>query len=171
MRTLVAASALLVAVAACGSGEAGPVAPDPGPTQTVCLPEFCVDYPADWNIELGDGFVTFSHPLGPSASVGAIDMEGVVVGAGGTWPADPEATMRAFWDLLDDLGDASLESLDAGSGGAVDSEGELDGERLWHRLLPVLPPQAWGAEMRAPNRGWRTHAEVIVGSLREPLGT
>jgi hypothetical protein len=163
---------LLAMVAfACSGGEGGAVAPDPGPVQTVCLPEFCIDYPADWVIELGADFITLEHPLGPMASVGSIDAEGVARGAGTPWPADGVDTMRSFWDLLDELGDADLESITSGRGGVVDTEGTLDGDRLWHRLMPADPPKAWGAELRAPNRGWASHAAIIVGSLREPPGS
>ncbi len=135
--------------------------------QTVCLPEFCVDYPSDWDIEVGEEFIALNHPLGAVASVGPIDMQGVVVGAGGSWPADPTRTMELFWQLLDDLGDADLGSLRA-AGDGVDSVGTLDGRRLWHRLLPVAPPRAWGAELRADNDSWESHAAIIVDSLRLP---
>lgn len=166
MRRLTLLVAIGLVAAACSSDSAMP-APAPGPGQTVCLPDFCIDYPSDWEIEVGEDFVVLNHPLGAEASVGRIDMQGVVEGAGGTWPADAEETMRRFWELLDDLGKADLEELTV-DGNAVDTEGRLDDTRLWHRLLATSPPRAIGAEMRGPDRSWAAHAAIITTSLRAP---
>ncbi|MDH3731413.1 MAG: hypothetical protein OES13_09895 [Acidimicrobiia bacterium] len=166
MRSLTLLVVVGLVAGACSSDTAPP-APAPGPVQTVCLPEFCIDYPAEWVIEVGEDFVTLNHPAGAEASAGRIDMQGVVEGAGGAWPADGEETMRRFWELLDDLGTADLEELRL-TDGAVDTEGRLDDGRLWHRLLPTMPPRAIGAELRGPDRTWEAHAEIITGSLRAP---
>lgn len=164
MRRLTLLVAIGLVVAACSSDSAMP-APTPGPRQTVCLVDFCIDYPSDWEIEVGEDFVALSHPLGAEASVGRIDMQGVVEGAGGTWPADAEETMRRFWELLDDLGSADLNELTV-DGNVVDTEGRLDDKRLWHRLVATAPPRAIGAEMRGPDRTWEAHAAIITKSLR-----
>lgn len=161
------ATALAALVASCG-GDSGPPAPDPGPVQTICMAEFCIDYPSEWQIEVGEDFVVLSHPDGATASVGRIDMRGVVEGAGEFWPASPENTMEAFWALLDDLGSADLDAMSSPAEGIVDSDGQLDGRHLWHRLLVVDAPRAWGAELRADNTTWSTHAAIITGSLRSP---
>lgn len=162
--------AVLLSTAACGSDTAGPEPPEPGPVQTVCLEEVCVDYPSDWVIEIGEDFITLQHPDGAQASVGRIDMQAVVANAGSPWPATASETMEAFWELLDELGDADLDDLNEDQSGAVDSVGDLDGRRLWHRLLPIDPPRAWGAEMRAPDGRWEGHAAIITRSLRLPEG-
>jgi hypothetical protein len=132
-----------------------------------CASDFCIDYPNDWEIEVGEDFILLNHPLGAEASVGRIDMQGVVEGAGGTWPADSEETMRSFWVLLDDLGEADLEELTM-TDSAVDTEGRLDDRRLWHRLLPTSPLRAVGAELRAADSTWEAHAVIITRSLRVP---
>lgn len=168
MRRFALALVIVIAAASCGDSEQGPAPPEPGRVQTVCLPEFCVDYPSDWVIEVGENFVRLEHPLGPLASVGKIDMEGVVTNAGDVWPTDPASTMESFWKALDELAEADVDTIEDRGAGIVDSEGELDGQRLWHRLLVVDAPRAWGAEMRAPDARWETHAEIIVASLRLP---
>ena len=93
-------------------------------------------------------------------------MQGVVENAGNTWPQGPEQTMRDFWALLDELGEASLDELIVGPGDVVDTKGSLDDRVLWHRLLPLAPPRAWGAELRAVDSTWESHAEIITLSLR-----
>jgi hypothetical protein len=165
------AVAVTIGFASC-SGDAAAPAPEPGATQTVCLPEFCVDYPTDWEVtDVGADFVLLAHPGGAEASVGPIDMQGVTESAGGSWPQDAEDTVRSFWMLLDELGDAELDRVAVTPQGAVDSEGKLDGRTLWHRLLPADPPRAIGAELRADDSSWDSHAVVIVGSLRGPANS
>jgi len=165
VRLLVASLAVVAVIGACSGDDALP-APQPGPVQTVCLPEVCVDYPADWDIELGADFISFTHPLGAAASVGRVDMQGVVASAGQTWPADAEETMQAFWALLDELGEADLRAIATTGDGIVDSEGTLDNMRLWHRLVMTTAPMAWGAELRGEDASWSAHAAIITGSLR-----
>ena len=161
---------VFIVVVGCGGGTSGPEPPVPGPVQTLCLEEVCVDYPSDCFIESGEDFITLSHPGGPQASVGRIDMRGVVANAGLPWPASSSETMEAFWALLDELGDADLDELVESAGGVVDTVGGLDEGRLWHRLLPIDPPRAWGVEMRAPDSRWEGHAAIITRSLRPPPG-
>jgi hypothetical protein len=168
VRLLTVAVGAAIALASC-SGDSIVPAPEPGATQTLCLPEFCVDYPTDWVVaDVGADFVVLAHPDGAEASVGPIDMQGVTEGAGAAWPQNAQDTVRSFWMLLDELGEAELDGVTATPQGAVDSVGTLDGKTLWHRLLPTVPPRAIGAELRAADPSWERHAAVIVGSLREP---
>ncbi len=162
--------ALCMMATGCGADDAS--APGPGPTQTVCNEEYCVDYPADWDIELGADFVVLTHPEEPEAqaSVGLVDMRGVVEGVGGMWPAGTEETVEAFWEALDELGSAGLSATEELDDGSVRSSGSFEGGRLWHRLVPLEPPEALGVEVRAPHRGWEPHADIIVGGLRPVPG-
>lgn len=168
MRLLTIPVAAVIAVTSC-SGDTAEPAPAPGAVQTLCLAEFCIDYPSDWEVtDVGADFLVLAHSGGAEASVGPIDMQGVAESAGVSWPQDPEETARSFWLLLDDLGDAKLDRVAVTPQGAVDSEGTLDGRTLWHRLLPTAPPRAVGVELRGDGPSWEPHAAIIVGSLREP---
>ena len=99
------------------------------------------------------------------ASVGFVDMRGVAENAGRFWPATPETVVRAFWELLDDLGSAGLDELEELDDGSIRSNGSLDGGRLWHRLIPLEGPTGVGVEVRAPSKAWSEHADVIVDGL------
>ncbi len=167
--TLVAkltAGALLVA--SCSSADTGPAAPSVEAHSTACAPQFCIDYPPDWRVEVGDTFITFEHPLDPQhvlGSVGFVDMRGLVEGAGEVWPASVEDAVRAFWTLLGDGQDASLDSLTVGADGTVRSVGNLEDLHLWHRLIPVPGRSAVGIEVRAPNTSWFSHVQVLRSGL------
>lgn len=155
--------AALLAVAAC----AGPPAPAVTGSGRVCGDPACAAFPAGWVAETGPGFVAFTNPQGARASVGTIDMRGVVEGAGGSWPAAPETVVRAFWSLVDG-GRAELEELVVAGDGSVRSRGRFQTGVLWHRLLPGSGEAAVGVEVRAPDRGWQPHADVLLDGV-EPL--
>ncbi|MFQ5948077.1 MAG: hypothetical protein ACE5KX_04380 [Acidimicrobiia bacterium] len=162
MRILPASLALLLA--AC-SGAPGPAAPRVTEVAESCVPTFCVSYPADWRIEEGTTFVTLNHPLDPErvlASVGLVDMEALVVANGGSWPSTTENVVRDFWALLGSAQDARLEMIESAPDGSVRSQGRVEDLVMWHVLIPTgAGALAIGAEVRAPNSGWKEHADVI----------
>ena len=155
---------------ACG-GSAGPAAPPVGGADIACSTEWCVEYPLGWEVEEGGTFLSFGHPDAPEsafASVGIVDMRAMVESTGGRWPTAPENAARAFWDLIGG-GDASLSRIMTVEAG-VRSEGELDGLRLWHLLIPTSGGDAVGIEVRGPNTTWEAHAEVFLRGLIGPAG-
>ncbi len=158
---------MLLVVTACG-GDSGPDAPDVGATEVACNEVMCAEYPAGWDVEIGETFLSFSHPLAPQsvlATVGRVDMRGVVTGAGGTWPAAIESVVRDLWALLAGGEGAELSRVDLLSDGSVRSEGRIEGMRMWHRLIPIAPPRAIGVELRAPNTTWQAHADVFLDGV------
>ena len=163
---MLAAGALLVT--SCSLADSGPEAPDVIATDRACATQFCIDYPTDWRVEVGDTFVTFEHPLDPQhilGSVGLVDMRGLVEGTGEPWPASVESAVRAFWTLLGDNQDASLDRITIGDDGSVRSVSNLENLRLWHRLIRVSGPSAVGIEVRAPNASWGGHVQVLRDGL------
>ena len=163
---VLAAGALLVT--SCSLADSGPEAPDIAAIDRTCAPQFCIEYPADWRVEVGDTFITFEHALDPRrilGSVGFVDMRGLVEGAGELWPASVEDAARAFWTLLGANQDASLDSLNVGDDGTVRSVGNLENLRLWHRLIQVEGPLAVGIEVRTPNASWDGHVQVLRDGL------
>ncbi|MDX1691741.1 MAG: hypothetical protein R3290_12035 [Acidimicrobiia bacterium] len=167
-RTLVAAVVVALVAAACG-GEAGPEAPPVGAVETSCSETACVDHPAGWDVEVGETYLAFRHPDDPErvvASVGDVDMAALVETVGGEWPAPPRAAIEAFWDLIGGGEDASLDGIETRDDGAIRSEGELEGLRMWHLLVPGFARTGIGVEVRAPNDSWEAHADVFLGSLR-----
>jgi len=164
LRLAVLFAALTLIGTACSSG---PVAPALGFAEEVCIPDFCVGYPSDWEVvELGELFVSFAHPAGPDvvATVGRVNLEGVVVNAGGLWPQSARNVVDQLWSLLDG-GDAELDDVSLVSDGSYDSSGFIGSGRLWHRLVPVTATQGYGVEVRAPNATWEPHAEVFRQNL------
>ncbi len=164
---LVATTAALVAVilvVATGGTDAGPVAPPVGQLETVCTGDVCVRHPAGWDVEVGEGFLTFAHPADPAqilGSVGKVNMRGLVEGAGGTWPAPPAEAARAFFELLGETQDAGMDGDPQVLGdGSVAAQGTLEGLRIWYRLVPRDGEAAVGIEIRAPNRTWQGHADA-----------
>ena len=159
---------LVVAALLTGCGDSGPDAPPPAATESLCGATFCVAYPGDWEIvEQTDEFVSLRHPVAPEevlATVGPVNMEGLVTAAGGEWPQQPDAVVRSFWDLIDD-GNAEMSTMTPLSDGSVESFGSFGGGRMWYRLVPVEFSDAIGVEMRAPNSSWSTHAEVLLAGL------
>lgn len=156
---------VVLLLAACGTG---PQAPTVGSTQLVCADDFCVSHPADWEVvEVGEGFAVFRHPAAPDslvASVGQVDMEGLITATGGAWPQTTDNVVRALWELLD-AGNADLGSLRFLSDGSVRSFGSFGGGRMWHRLAPVGGERGIGVEVRAPNSSWEPHADVFLDGL------
>lgn len=171
-KLLLALVALAVAVTSCGGS--GVEAPPLGETRTACIDDFCADYPDGWVVaELGGRFISFTHPASPDviATVGRVNLEGIVVNAGGTWPVPPREVVDRLWSLLDggeaELGDVRLEA-----GGVYDSWGFISSGRMWHRLVPVSASRGYGIEVRAPNETWEPHADVFrrgVEVLNEDL--
>lgn len=159
--TLFAAAAVMVA---CGSGAD---APPIGGTEQVCIDDFCVDFPDGWTVvEAEERFVSFRHSVEEDviATVGRVNLEGIAVNAGATWPVAPRDVVELLWSILDgggaELGNVSLEP-----GGVFDSWGVISTGRLWHRLVPVTPSRGYGVEVRAPNSSWEDHANVFRTSL------
>ena len=164
-RLLVAFLALVVAVAACGGGpDATPVS-DP---ELVCTDSFCAQYPADWEVvDEGATFVSFAHPLDPDvllATVGPVNMEGVVTANGGIWPQTVSGVVEIFWDAADG-GNADLGTLTVLPDGSVESFGAFGGGRMWTRLIPLDTTNAIGVELRAPNSSWEPHARVLLDGV------
>jgi len=158
---------LVVLVLLAVSCSNGPTAPMVGAATQACNPDFCIDYPEGWTvIETGDQFISFKHDEaeGILATVGRVNMEGIVVNAGGAWPLPARDVVELLWDLLDG-GGAELARVDLVEGGSLDSWGLIEGGRLWHRLIPTSASQGYGIEVRAPNAGWEPHADVFRGNL------
>ncbi len=163
---VLAAGALLMA--SCSSADSGPEAPEVGVIDRACAPKFCIDYPADWRVKVGDTFITFEHPLDPQrllGSVGFVNMRGLVEGVGELWPASIEDAVRAFWTLLGDNQDASIDSLIVAGDGIVRSVGSLEDLRLWRGLIQVSDMLAVGIEVRTPNVSWHGHVQVLRDGL------
>lgn len=164
-RTWAALLASALALVACSGGA---VAPAVGEVAQVCITDFCVDHPVGWDVtELGDEFISFRHPdeEGTIATVGRVNMEGVVVNAGGVWPQNARTVVDHLWSLLDG-GDAELAATQLVGGGSVDSWGFISTGRLWHRLVPVTSSVGVGVEVRGPHETWEAHADVFRQTVR-----
>jgi hypothetical protein len=160
---------LLLAVA-CSSG---PTAPAVEPVERVCGDLFCATVPNGWEVEIGERYMAFHHPLAPDqafATISPINMEAMVVNAGGSWPAGTEDVVRSFWQLLDEAGAGHLEHLERFPGGSFRSEGTHEDGLLWHLLIPGAGSDAVGFEVRGPNRSWEMHADVFFSDV-EVLGS
>jgi hypothetical protein len=159
----------VVAVAtACSTG---PDAPPVAGSELVCTETFCISSPGDWVVDdVGDTFVAFHHPLDPDtirASASGVNMEGLVVANGGTWPQNVSGVVDVFWSSLDG-GRASLAEQRALEDGSVESVGAFQDGRLWFRLIGLDSVNGLGVEVRGPNSSWETHADVFLSSF-EPL--
>ncbi len=151
--------------AACGGGpDATPV--EPG--DLLCTETFCAEAPADWTIiDQGDNYASFSHPLDPEvllATVGPVNMEGLVTANGGSWPQTVSGVVEVFWDAADG-GNADLGTSTVLPDGSVESFGVFRDGRMWARLIPLDSTNAIGVEMRAPNSSWEAHARVLLDSV------
>ncbi len=157
--------------------DSGPEAPPVEALITDCTTEtgVCVEHPTGWEVEVGDTFLTFAHPADPEqvlGSVGRVNMEGLVTGAGGTWPAPTEDVVRSFFELLGQDQDAGIEGEpELLPDGSVQAEGRLEGLHLWYRLVPVDGPRAIGIEIRAPNDSWAAHADAWRAGLDIEAGS
>ncbi len=164
-RGLVSVTALALALTACGGGAAAPAV---GELATACGVNFCVGYPGGWEVvEAGEDFLSLRHPAAPQeavATVGQVNMEGVLRASGNEWPRPTDAVVESFWDLIDG-GGAELATLDPRRDGSVGSFGSFSGGRLWYLLAPIEGRRAIGVEVRGPNSSWSTHAEAIMDSL------
>jgi hypothetical protein len=157
---------IALVLTACSQGV---VATDVGQTETVCSDAFCIDVPEGWDAEVGDTYLSFSHEADPEntfLTVGIIDQEAIVTGAGGSWPVPTEGVVRAFWSLLEAADVGSFERSQRMVGGAVRSWGEHETGRMWHVVYPTGGSAAIGVELRAPNDTWESHADVVFASIR-----
>ena len=153
-------TALILALGACSSG---PPAPPIAAIANVCASEICVDYPDGWDVaEVGGNFISFTNPASSEvvATVGPVNMEAVVAGAGGAWPQAPRNVVDDLWRLIDG-GEAELVQVELAAGGALDSWGLISTGRMWHRLVPLTATEAWGIEIRGPDGDWEPHADVF----------
>jgi hypothetical protein len=164
-RLVLGLTTLTLALTACG---AGPDATAIGDTELVCTETFCAEIPADWNVvDSGDDYVSYAHPLDSGAllaTVGPVNMEGLVTANGGTWPQTVAGVVEVFWEAADG-GNADLGSLTVLPDGSVESFGVFGDGRMWTRLIPITTSRAVGVEMRAPNSSWEPHAEVLLDSV------
>ena len=160
-RLIAVLAAVGLAVGACGAS--GPDAPAYTDLAQACTADFCVSYPAGWELtDSGDGFMSFSHPAGDGilATVGRVNLEGVATNSGLTWPAQTEDVVSGLWSLFDG-GGAELERVELVDIGEYDSSGAISTGRLWHRLIEVSASRGFGVEVRAPNPSWGAHAEAF----------
>jgi hypothetical protein len=167
MRKLAIGFALVLT--ACSQGVA---APDIGNVTTVCSDVFCVDVPDSWVAEVGDTYLAFSNTADPDntfLTVGIIDQEAIVTGAGGTWPVSTEDVVLAFWSLLESSDVGSYERSQRMVGGAIRSWGDHETGRMWHVVYPTGGSTAIGVELRAPNDSWESHADAVFTSIT-PIG-
>lgn len=168
MRRLTSALALLLAIVGAGCGSSGPTAPEVGDLETLCGSNFCVEFPASWDVvEATTDFISLAHPLAPDevvATVGQVNMEGIVGADGKQWPQNTDTVVRSFWNLIDG-GGAELATVRPLRDGSVETFGTFAEGRLWYRLTPLDGTRAIGVEVRGPNSSWGSHAEVIMGSL------
>ncbi len=166
MRRLLFGTLLLV-LAACSTGSEAP--PVDG-VDMVCIEPLCIAYPAGWEVvEEGAEFIAFAHPDALEqalATVGPLNMQAVVEGAGGSWPAPTEEVVRSFWQLLEEADVASFESMERLTGGAFRSEGNYEEGRLWHLLIPGTQSGGVGVEVRGPNASWQSHADVFFSKVQ-----
>ena len=112
-----------LATSACGGGPDATAVAD---TERVCAETFCAEIPSDWNVvDSGDDYVSLVHPLDPEAllaTVGPVNMEGLVTANGGTWPQTVAGAVEVFWDAADG-GNADLGTLTVLPDGSVESFG------------------------------------------------
>jgi hypothetical protein len=152
---------------ACSQGVAAPAIEN---VETVCSEVFCVDVPDSWVAEVGDTYLAFNNTADVDntfLTVGIIDQEAIVTGAGRTWPVSTDEVVLAFWSLLEGSGVGSYERSQRMVGGAVRSWGDHETGRMWHVVYPTGGSTAIGAELRAPNGSWESHADVVFESIRQ----
>ncbi len=158
---------LLLVLAACSSG---PEAPLVDGVDMVCIEPLCITYPAGWDVvEEGAGFIAFAHPDALEqalATVGPLNMQALVEGAGGSWPAPTEEVVRSFWQLLEEADVATFVRMERLTGGAFRSEGNYEEGRLWHLLIPGTQSGGVGVEVRGPNATWQSHADVFFSKVQ-----
>lgn len=155
-------------VAACSPG---PEAPPVVASEVVCAPSFCIAHPNGWEVEIGETYISFRHPVAPEsafATIGFTNPEAVVTAAGETWPANDETVARSFWALLEETEVGSLDRLERLPGGNVRSYGSYQDGRMWALLVQTDDGGAVGVEVRGPNQSWEAHADVFFSTV-EPV--
>lgn len=158
---------LALTLTACSQGV---TAPDIEGTETVCSDTFCVDVPDGWVAEVGDTYLAFNNVADPDntfLTVGIIDQEAIVTGAGRTWPVSTDDVVLAFWSLLESSDVGSFERSQRMVGGAVRSWGDHETGRMWHVVYPTGGSTGIGVELRAPNDSWESHADLVFASIRQ----
>jgi len=161
----VAAVVVALMVSACSSG---PAAPETSPASTVCTESFCADIPIGWGDEIGDTYIAFHHevlPDGTFLTANVVDMEAIVVAAGGTWPVTTDEVVVAFWSLLESVDEGELRRTERQVGGAIRSWGSHSTGDMWHLLVPVSGTAAIGVELRGPNDSWESHADAVFPTV------
>lgn len=159
-------SVLVVVVSACSSG---PDAPPIAGSETVCTETFCIDVPDGWTYEVGTEYVSAHHDLAASKTfltAGVINLEAIVVNAGGSWPVSTPEVTRAFWKLLEDAGVGTFSRSQRVVGGAERSWGKHQDGVMWHLIVPTGGSSGIGVEMRAPNDSWETQADFVFDSVK-----
>lgn len=117
----------------------------------------------------GCKFIAFAHPDALEqalATVGPLNMQALVEGAGGSWPAPTEEVVRSFWQLLEEADVATFVRMERLTGGAFRSEGNYEEGRLWHLLIPGTQSGGVGVEVRGPNATWQSHADVFFSKVQ-----
>ncbi len=164
-RLITALISTALVLAACGTGAEAPIV---DASEPVCTDTFCAEYPLGWELtDQGDTFISLRHPLDPEtlmATIGPVNMEGLVTANGGTWPQTVSGVVEAFWRAADG-GNAELATSTVLPDGSVESFGVFRGGRMWARLIPLSTTDAIGVEMRGPNRSWETHAAMFLDSV------
>ncbi|MDA2978232.1 MAG: hypothetical protein O3B42_00430 [Actinomycetota bacterium] len=164
-RSIIVVVVFAVVVAACSSG---PAAPAIGESQTVCNDAFCIDVPQGWVVDVGEGYVAANHELDGSntfLTAGVINLEAIVVNAGGIWPQPTAQVARDFWKLLEDAGVGSFERSRRVVGGAERTWGTHEDGVMWHLVYPTGGNSGIGIELRAPNDSWESHADFVFASV------
>lgn len=142
-------------------------------TSRVCTDAFCLDVPSGWGGDMGDTHITFNHdvlPDGTFLTANVVDMEAIVVAAGGVWPVPPDDVAAAFWSLIEQAGEGEMRRAERQVGGAIRSWGSHSTGDMWHLLVPVDGTVAIGVEMRGPNDSWQSHADAVFPSVTAKSG-
>lgn len=122
--------------------------------------------PAGWSVtDVGERHVTIEHADGADATIGFVQMSGVIAASGGAGPQTPERVARALWALFDG-GSARLDHVAVNGDGSVRSVGEVGSGAQYHLLIPLDRQVAIGIVARVPSRAWRTHVDAIFEGFR-----
>jgi hypothetical protein len=156
--------AFLLLVAACGSGATAPAV---GVLETTCVDAFCVDVPQGWTVtDQGTNFLVLANSADPVAliTIAPMNMEGVAVAGGREWPISRSDLVEVRWAVVEG-GQADVQTVEPQLDGSVDSFVVLPNGYAWHRLVAVDSPRAFSIELRASDRSWRDHADVVRESF------
>ncbi|MGI9643638.1 MAG: hypothetical protein ACR2N9_12790 [Acidimicrobiia bacterium] len=169
MKRVIGLVVLVWLLASCSSG---PAAPPAEPARETCTSAVCMDVPDGWGGEVGDTYLAFHHAVAPESTfltANTVDMEAIVVAAGGSWPATTEDVMTSFWALLEEVDEGRLIRTERMVGGAIRSWGSHSTGDMWYLIVPVEGSRGIGVEIRAPNDSWEAHVDRIFPSVR-PAG-